>query len=465
MHKTVVINTVALTPSLIGEHTPFLKQWMADKNMLLIEPPLPAVTCTVQSCYLTGKWPSEHGIVGNGWYFKDECEIKFWRQSNKLVQAPKIWDVAKEINPAFTCANICWWYNMYSSADISVTPRPLYLADGRKLPDCYTHPPELRIAIQKKFGTFPLFHYWGPKTSIESSRWIANVSIEVEKLYSPTLTLIYLPHLDYNLQRIGPDHPSIANDLREIDEVCKDLISFYEYQGAKVLLLSEYGITAVHRPIAINKELRKNGLIHVREELGRELLDPGASRAFAVSDHQVAHVYINDQGNYKKIRNIVENIKGVESVYGKSEQKKHHINHRRSGDLFLLADSDSWFTYPYWLDDRKCPDFARTVDIHRKPGYDPLELFVDPSLPMAQLQILWKIARKKIGLRSLLDVIPLDASLVKGSHGLSPSSQGNSPVLIGKNLKAVDRKKISSVEVFNIIINELTEKQVKHSVA
>ena len=105
MKKTVVINVVGLTKRLIGEHTPFIKSFLKRGQASYIEPVLPAVTCSVQSTYVTGKWPTDHGIVGNGWYFKDECEVKFWRQSNKLVQQPKIWDDIKKKHPNFTCAN------------------------------------------------------------------------------------------------------------------------------------------------------------------------------------------------------------------------------------------------------------------------------------------------------------------------------------------------------------------------
>ena len=261
MKKTVVINIVGLTSKLIGEHTPFLKDWSAKSKIAQIEPVLPAVTCSAQMTYLTGKLPSEHGIVGNGWYFKDVCEVRFWHQCNKLVQAPMIWDVLKKEDPSFTCSYMFWWYNMYANVDFSVTPRPQYLADGRKAPDCYSFPANLRDRLQEKLGTFPLFDFWGPKTSIKSSKWIADASILVDEWHDPTLTFIYLPHLDYNIQRHGIDFAKIGKDLSEIDAVCADLIKFYEDKGAKVILLSEYGITNVNNPIALNRVLRKKGLL------------------------------------------------------------------------------------------------------------------------------------------------------------------------------------------------------------
>jgi predicted AlkP superfamily pyrophosphatase or phosphodiesterase len=211
MKKTVVIDVVGLSRNLIGSHTPFLQQYLKNKKMGSIKPMLPALTTAVQSTYLTGKLPDSHGIVGNGWYDHTDAEIKFWKQSNKLVQAEKIWERAKKENPAFTCANMFWWYNMYSSADYSVTPRPNYLADGRKIPDCYSEPAELRDLLQEKLGQFPLFQFWGPGANIKSSEWIARASMLTDDVYDPTLTLIYLPHLDYCLQKSGPDFTRIGN--------------------------------------------------------------------------------------------------------------------------------------------------------------------------------------------------------------------------------------------------------------
>lgn len=432
MNKTVVINVVGLCGRLIGEYTPFLSRWSARQKGALIKPVFPAVTCSAQSSYLTGKYPSDHGIVGNGWYFKDECEVKFWKQSNKLVQADKIWDEAKRLNERFTCANMFWWYNMYSNADFSVTPRPLYPADGRKIPDCYSYPMELRDELQEKLGQFPLFQFWGPKTDIKVSKWIAEASKLVDQKYDPTLTLIYLPHLDYGLQRWGNDLPKIRKDLREIDKVCEDLILYYEKRDSSVIILSEYGITNVSNPVHVNRVLREHGLLKVKNELGRELLDAGASDVFAVADHQVAHVYINNPAKKEEARLLLENIQGVETILDYDLQRQMNVSHERSGDLVLVADKDSWFTYYYWLDDSKAPDFARTVDIHRKPGYDPVELFTDPEIRMLPVKVAAKLLKKKLGFRTLMDIIPLDAGLVRGSHGRIPEDKADWPVFVSK---------------------------------
>jgi predicted AlkP superfamily pyrophosphatase or phosphodiesterase len=425
MNKTVVIDIVGLSSSLIGE-----------------------VTTSVQSTYITGKWPSEHGIVGNGWYDRIDSEVKFWKQSNKLVLVEKIWDRAKQLDPSFTVSKMFWWYNMYSTADYSVTPRPNYLADGRKMPDCYSHPADLRDFLQKELGQFPLFQFWGPGANITSTKWIADASMLTDDKYNPTLTLIYLPHLDYCLQKFGQDLSRISKDLNEIDGVVEELVNFYNKKGARIILLSEYGITNVHQPIHLNRVLRQHDLLGIRVERGLELLDAGASKAFAVADHQVAHIYINDVSVTNKVRNIIEQVLGVELVLDKEAQKKYHLNHERAGDLVVMADEKSWFTYYFWMDDALAPDYARSVDIHKKPGYDPVEMFMTSKARAA-----YKLLRKKAGLRYVMDVISLDATLIKGSHGRLEKKSSFHPVLITDEQ---DKDSVQAIEVYDVIWKHLT---------
>jgi predicted AlkP superfamily pyrophosphatase or phosphodiesterase len=457
MKKTVVIDIVALSGRVIGAQTPFLRDWIAKGKMATIDPVLPAVTCSAQSVYLTGKWPSENGIVGNGWYFRDECEVKFWKQSNHLVQSEKIWDKAKKINPEFTVSNMFWWYNMYSNADYQVTPRPLYPSDGRKLPDCHSHPMDLRDRLQRELGQFPLFSFWGPNANISSTKWIAEASKKVDQWYNPTLTLIYLPHLDYNLQRCGIDFSKIGNDLSEIDKVAQDLITYYENQGANVIILSEYGITSVNNPIHINRVLREKGFIAVKDELGLETLDAGTCRAFAVADHQLAHIYIKEKKDVPAVKSLLENTSGIELVLDEDGKKKHHIDHERAGELVAVADKDSWFTYYFWLDDAKAPDYARCVDIHRKPGYDPVEMFADPDIRFLKAKVGMKILKKMLGFRYLMDIIPLDASLVKGSHGAIPKDSLDHPVLISQHKDLIKDESISPINVQDLILKSIFE--------
>ncbi len=449
MNRVAVLNVVGLTKSLLGEHTPHLQKFVQRGQLATITPAFPAVTCTAQATYLTGQRPAQHGIVGNGWYDRSLAEVQFWKQSNHLVTAPKLWDdLRRAAGESFTCAQLFWWYNMYASVDYSLTPRPIYRADGGKIFDIYGAPSTLCPEVKSALGEFPFAAFWGPLAGIASSRWIADSARWVEEQYQPGLNLVYLPHLDYNLQRLGPSHPAIASDLRLIDEVVGGLVSFCESRGVEVVILSEYGITEVDQPVYLNRIFRERGWIAVRNELGTEVLDAGASKVFAVADHQVAHVYVNDPSLLSAARSLLEKQPGVEQVLGKTEQTALGINHARSGDLLAVADARSWFAYYYWLDDARAPDFARTIDIHRKPGYDPAELFIDPSLKLPKLRIARFLLRKKLGFRTLLDVIPLDATLVRGSHGRIPEKQDDWPILISGRHDTGLSSHISAMEVY-----------------
>jgi predicted AlkP superfamily pyrophosphatase or phosphodiesterase len=451
MQKTAVLNVVGLSGRMLGSHTPGLSRFAAEAARARITPAFPAVTCTAQTDYLTGRYPERHGVVGNGWYSHEDCEIQFWRQADPLVQAPRLWSALRARDSEFTCANLFWWYNMYSAADYSVTPRPMYPADGRKIPDVYTHPGTLRDELQGELGTFPLFEFWGPRASIRSTQWIANAARRIEERFSPTLTLVYLPHLDYSLQRVGPGAPEIAAELAAVDAVAADLIAFYEARGARVVVLSEYGITEVRTPVHPNRALRERGLLAVRNERGHDMLDAGASAAFAVADHQVAHVYVNDRARLNDVRALMEQLPGVERVLGDEEKAARHIGHQRAGDLVLVAKPDAWFTYYFWMDDTRAPDYARTVDIHRKPGYDPVELVLDPAMRFPMLSVGWTLFKRSLGFRSLLEVTPLDATLVRGSHGRPDVDEADRPIVLTRDRTLVDRPEIASVDVYDLI--------------
>ncbi|MEP6664078.1 MAG: nucleotide pyrophosphatase/phosphodiesterase family protein, partial [Verrucomicrobiota bacterium] len=369
MKRTAVINVVGLTESLIGEHTPKIRAFQMRGAAAKISPAFPAVTCTAQSNYFTGTNPALHGIVANGWYHRELAEVQFWKQSNHLVHGKKIWDELRALDPKFTCAKLFWWYNMYSTADYSITPRPMYPADGRKFFDIYSWPYSIREEIKRDLGEFPFATFWGPAAGIKTpqgdadacSRWIANSAKWIENKYSPTLNLIYLPHLDYNLQRHGPfgvppsggssgssdatlrnadrlkaEHqtlnPAIIPDLQQIDAIVGDLISFFEKRDVQIILLSEYGITNVDTPIHLNRIFLQFGWLTIKEELGRELLDFGASKVFAVADHQIAHIYLNDPSLKNLVRNVVEGTSGVEKVLSNEERITLGIDHERAGD-------------------------------------------------------------------------------------------------------------------------------------
>ncbi|MSU34147.1 MAG: alkaline phosphatase family protein [Pedosphaera sp.] len=447
MQRTAVLNVVGLTRGLIGPQTPCLATLLRTRHSAEIVPALPAVTCTAQSNYLTGQPPAVHGIVANGWYNRELAEVHFWKQSNRLVEAPKIWDHLKARNQGFTCAQLFWWYNMYTTADWSITPRPMYPADGRKFFDIHSWPQPIRPEIKRDLGEFPFAGFWGPAAGVKSpqggpdaaTRWIAEAARWIEKKYRPTLSLIYLPHLDYNLQRYGTLAPGstrreprseIYRDLERIDAVAGELVDFFENQGVQVIVLSEYGITTVDTPIHLNRRFRERGWLTIKEELGLELLDAGNSRAFAVADHQIAHVYVNDRSLLSDVRSLLESTPGVAKVLDASAQRDRSLFHARSGDFLVVSEENAWFTYYYWHDDTRAPDFARCVDIHRKPGYDPVELFLDPAIPWVRARIAARLLQKKLGFRMLMDVIPLDAGLVKGSHGCHPANRSDWPLIV-----------------------------------
>lgn len=452
MHRTVVLDVVGLTPDLLGDDTPNLQALARAGGVRPLTPVLPAVTCSVQASFTTGRLPRDHGAVANGWYFRELAEVWLWRQSNRLVAGEKIWDAAVARDPTFTCAKLFWWYNMYSGATWSVTPRPMYPADGRKIPDIHAEPAELRDELTRALGPFPLFNFWGPGADIVSSRWIAACARHVHDTRRPTLTLLYLPHLDYNLQRLGPCHPDLRADLRAIDDVAGELIDHVRRDGARVVVLSEYGITPVSGAVHVNRALREAKLIRVRTELGLELLDAGASEAFALADHQIAHVYVRRPERVPEVKQLLERLPGVDVVLDDEGKRAHGLDHPRSGELVAVAAPDRWFTYYYWLDDAVAPDFARTVDIHRKPGYDPVELFIDPALRVPKMKIGWTLAKKALGFRYLMDVIPLDASLVRGSHGRLPSDSRSGPLVISSEPDLLPPGPVHATEVKALLL-------------
>lgn len=457
MKPVLAMIVVGLTPRHLGPLTPRLSALARDGSLAKLDTVTPAVTCSVQATFMTGAQPQDHGIVGNGWLFRDQMEVLLWRQSNRLVAGEKVWETGKKRDGAFTCANMFWWYNMASSHDVGATPRPIYKADGRKLPDCYTVPGGLRERLTERLGPFPLFQFWGPATTIAATRWIAEATKLVMTEHNPTLTLAYLPHLDYDLQRFGPDeiHPAVRQSLADIDAVAGDLADAARASGRSVVILSEYGITPVDRPIHINRALRDAGLLTVREEDGGELLDPMVSRAFALSDHQIAHIYVAEPTLLPKVRSLIEAAPGVERVYSGTERGEIGLDHARSGELIAMADARSWFTYYYWNDDRKAPDFARTVEIHRKPGYDPVELFLDPRIKAPKAAIGKRLLLRKLGFRALMDVIPLDASLVGGSHGRRTEKAEDGPLVITDRRELLRRDRLAATEVKQLLLDAI----------
>ncbi|QGH70044.1 alkaline phosphatase family protein [Pseudactinotalea sp. HY158] len=449
MTKLLVLDVVGLTPRLL-EHMPRLRR-VADRGyQATLETVLPAVTCSAQSTFLTGLLPTDHGIVGNGWLFRDLGDVLLWRQHNGLVEGEKLWETAQATRPDLTVANICWWYAMGATVDTTVTPRPAYYADGRKEPDCWTWPPSVHDRLVAELGPFPLFTFWGPGASIASSEWI----IGATRMLMPEhdLTLSYVPHLDYDLQRFGPSGPEAIRAAREVDRALAPLLDDADRLGARVVVLSEYGITDVSRAVDVNRVLRRAGLLHVHHNETGEILDTWTSPAFAVADHQVAHVYVRDEDDIPRVRDLLADVPGVGQVLDAEGKREQGLDHPRSGELVLVAEPDSWFTYYYWLDDANAPDFARLVEIHKKPGYDPVELFMDPQDRWVKLRAGAALARKKLGMRYMMDVVPLDPAPLRGSHGRLPADPLDGPVLLCSD-PAAPRTQVRAVEVRDLLLD------------
>ncbi|WP_243794739.1 alkaline phosphatase family protein [Saccharopolyspora gloriosae] len=455
MKPVLLLDVVGLTPALLA-HMPNLRAVAADGWQAELGTVLPAVTCSAQSTFLTGTMPAEHGIVGNGWYFRELGEVLFWRQHNGLVHGDKVWETARRTSLGYTAANVCWWYAMGAGTDWTVTPRPIYHADGRKSPDCYTRPPELHDSLTADLGKFPLFHYWGPTADITSTRWIAAAARRIMHRHRPDLLLCYVPHLDYDLQRHGPHSPQARAAAVEVDRAVAGLLEEARDAAATIVVLSEYGITPVHRQIHLNRALRREGLLDVHTQAGMEYLDPWASRAFAVADHQAAHVYVRDESDLPRVRGLVAALPGVDEVLDRTSQARHGLDHPRAGDLVAVAEPDAWFTYYYWLDQDRAPDFARGVEIHRKPGYDPAELFLDPDDRWVKAKAAMNLAKKKAGLRYAMNVVPLDGRFIRGSHGRLPDAPDDGPVLLCSDPRvpaAVERTgRLAATDVHDLVL-------------
>jgi hypothetical protein len=432
----VVINTVGLTARQLPLAARLSALAQAGWHRPLQEV-IPAVTCTAQASMLTGRLPQEHGIVGNGWLYRDTMEVRFWQQSNRLLQAEPLYVTARrharERGEPFRCAKLFWWFNQGAAVDISVTPKPHYGADGNKAFDIQSEPANWSRRLKGRLGPFPFHTFWGPMAGLPSTQWIAAAAAEVLRAPEgpPQLTLVYLPHLDYEPQRHGPERCDWSKIVGELDAACEPLLDAVRAVGARVWVVNEYTHVQVKEAIEPNRALRTvSGLLQVRDGPFGEQLDTFGSRAFAVCDHQIAHVY-HDGTLRPKEFDVFRGLPGVGRVLIGSERGEVGLDHNRAGDVVLLSQPDTWFAYRFWLDARRAPDYARTVDIHRKPGYDPCELFFDPALHWPQLRAMRRIFAKKLGFRALVDVIPLDPSLVRGSHGLPVPDPLDKPLIIG----------------------------------
>ncbi len=454
----VLINAVGLTPRLLA-HAPRLQTLAEQGWSRPLREVLPAVTCTAQASFLTGKAPDGHGIVGNGWLFRDTREVRFWQQSNTLLQAEPIYATARrmaeERGETFTTAKLFWWFNQGAAVDYSVTPKPYYGADGNKAFGITGSPDGLTEQLEIDLGKFPFHTFWGPGAGLPCTAWIARCAAEVLRSKRPDLSLVYLPHLDYEPQRRGPSGCDMPRLVRELDDACEPLLDAARSLGARVWVVSEYGHCDVNRAIPLNRVLRRAGLLGVRPGPFGEMLDTFGSRAFAVCDHQLAHVYVDRPEDVPRVKEVLEQEAGVARVLAGEGRGQIGLNHPRSGELVALSNPDAWFSYPYWLDDELAPDFARTVDIHRKPGYDPCELFFNPELLWPKGRAIRRLIQKKLGFRTLFDVIPLDTTLVRGSHGVPALAPRDRPILIGDGPQP-SLVELNSIDVYPILLEALT---------
>lgn len=454
--RCAVLDIPGLVARYVGPHMPALAGYARRGRMVPMRGIVPALNCSAQATFLTGTRPAEHGIVGDGWYHRETCEVRFWPQAAPLIERPPIWETARRRDPEFTCAKLFWFMNMYGTADYTVTPQPHFAADGRVVPGLYTEPEELTRALIEELGPFPIYDWWGPRTSIKSSRWIAASARWIEEQHRPDLSLVFLPHLDYAPHIVGPEPAQIAGALAELDAVLAELLEFYARREVAVLVISEFGVVPVSRPVHLNRRFRQRGWIAVRHAEGREVLHAGACEAFAVADMQVAHVYVRDPARLEEVRAAVAAEPGVAAVLDAEGKRAAGLDHPRAGDLVALAEPDAWFTYYFWLDDRLAPDYARTVDIFRKPGYDPVEMFLAPEVGggLAALQLGLAMARDRLGVRSPIEVTSLDAGLLRGAHGGAPPDEAR-PVLISPRPDLVPAGELDMVAVHDTILAHL----------
>ena len=408
-----------------------------------LKPVFPSVTSTVQTSVLSGKHPNEHGIISNGLYDRDNYQVMFWEQSSKLVQTDRIWDVLKKKNPNLMTAVLFWQNTMFANSDFVITPRPLHLENGGIDMWCYSRPPNYYEEVASKIGEFDLKSYWGPFASFKSTEWISkSVEFTIEK-HAPNLLFAYFPQLDYSSQKFGRNSPQVKDDLKKIDGIVDSIVKTTERMGiiddTQFIVFSEYGFNDVNDAISINRVLRENGLLATRTINNKEYIDFEYSPAFAMADHQVANIYLNKPEIKSSVKKILEDAQGIEQVYDDKEKQDLKIDSHRSGDLIAISNRDKWFSYYWWNDDDRAPTFTKTVDIHRKPGYDPLELFID-------------MQKKSIS---------FDTRLVKGSHGRPfdlKTGEGLSAFISSKKIEKYSQDNIfqnnnmlSCMDLFEII--------------
>ena len=402
-------------------------------SVVPLAPSFPCVTCPVQANMTTGVGPEQHGVVANGFFYRDKGEVEMWTAWNECIQAPQIWEQLRRRDESITSAV---WFPLHSKgaqADFICTPAPIHNPDGSESLWCYTRPEELYGELRDKLGHFPLMHFWGPMANIKSTDWIVDSAVIGAGKYRPRFSYIYLPHLDYAAQKDGPDSPRALAALGELDAAIGRLIDGFARAGIEDVLwlaAGEYVINEVSQVAYPNRCLRAAGLLGLNKQDGQEQLDPAASRAWALVDHQFAHVFVRDAGDIAAAAEALRADPAIEQVLVGDDRKSVGLGHSRSGEIICIARPDAWLAYYWWLDDSVAPAFARTVDIHRKPGYDPVELCFD----------------------STTKSIPLDAGLIHGSHGYPASHAARGSILLSSDESLVPGATVFDTEVYGIIL-------------
>lgn len=426
---------------------PLLRTLTSGGDLATLVASCPAVTLPVQANMTTGLPPAEHGVVANGFYWRDgrgeHDGVEMWTAWADVVQRPRLWDRLKDHDPSLTSAV---WFPLLvkgCAADYVCTPAPKHNADGSESMWCHTRPESLYAELLAELGHFPLQHFWGPMAGIQGSRWIVSSLLRLLERERPNFMYVYLPHLDYAAQKFGPDSPQATAALGELDaEIGRLAEGAARALGTTPLWLvaSEYAIAGVSHASCPNRALREAGLLDVRlDDDGRERLDFAGSRAWALVDHQVAHVFVRDRDAQAIARaaDVLAKLPGVAEVWDSAEQLRQGIGHERSGDLVLVSEPHGWFAYYWWTDDALAPRFARQIDIHRKPGYDPCELFWD----MAAMQ------HHGGG-------VPLDPSRVKGSHGAPARSDAQRGVLLSSRKGTFIEQPTADIDVFEAVLRQ-----------
>jgi hypothetical protein len=451
MRRTVVLGIPGLMASSIGDHTPHLAALARAGGTRLLSPVLPAVAPAVDATFLTGVEPRVHGCVGSGWYARELGAVVVDRPSSRLVEGERIWEAAKRLEPSFTSATIFWSHAMYGTSDFSLCLRP------RDEGELYAQPGALGPEVVKALGPMPVHALWGPGASIAASRWIGRAARLVYETRQPTLMMVGLPHLDRELQRLGPDHPDAGRALEALDDVVGELVTRVRRDGSRVVVVSPHGMSPVSAPVHLNRALGRAQLLAVRESTGRELLDVGACDAFAVADRQVAHVYVQRPEQVAAVKALLEETEGVERVLDREGMRVEGLDHPRAGELFAIAAADRWFSHQWWSDDAVAPQLARTVGWPGKVGHDPAELFIDPMLVAPRLRLVVKTWLRKLGFDAAVDVVPLSGNLVRGSYGRVSADAVSSPVLLSTEAELLPAAAIDAKSVKRLVLDHVLD--------